>query len=95
MKIEKERLDAYLTKIRGGVCPLCGEIHWRISDKVFQVMEYEHGGLILGGAAVPVLPLTCMNCGNTYFINALVADLIDKPKKEDNAIAPVKTQEKG
>ena len=95
MKIEKDRLDAYLTKIRGGACPLCRGTQWRISDKVFQVMEYEPGGLILGGASVPVLPLTCMNCGNTYFINALVSNLIDKPQKDDDSIAPVKTQEKG
>ena len=37
--------------------------------------------LVLGGAKssiVPVIPVTCSKCGNTVFINAIVANLLEE-----------------
>lgn len=85
MNVDKKRLDSYLERISGSVCPLCGTNHWEISDKVFQVIEFDYKGILLNGASLPIVPLTCSNCGNTYFINALMAKLIDrKPSAETN-----------
>ena len=83
MKANRDKMDIYLQKIRATACPLCGNNKWNINDRVFQAIEYDHKGILLGGAAYPIVPLTCVNCGNTYFINALVAGLIDKEDSEE------------
>ena len=81
MRVEKERLDTYLKTIHGSRCPLCGNAHWQIADRVFQATEFDPNGILINGASFPMVPLTCGKCGNTYFINALVARLIDTPEK--------------
>ena len=48
MKIEQSKLNEYLKKIHGSVCPLCGNNHWNISDQVFQAIEFDYKG-IAGG----------------------------------------------
>ena len=40
MKVEQSKLNEYLKKIHGSVCPLCGNNHWNISDQVFQAVEF-------------------------------------------------------
>ena len=50
MKIEQSKLNEYLKKIHGSVCPLCGNNHWNISDQVFQAIEFDYKGILLGGA---------------------------------------------
>ena len=86
MKVNKDKMDAYLKRIKAPVCPLCNNNEWKITDQVFQAIEFDYKGILIGGAAYPIVPLTCAHCGNTYFINALVAGLIDKdpPKNEIN-----------
>ena len=83
MKIEQSKLNEYLKKIHGSVCPLCGNNHWNISDQVFQAIEFDYKGILLGGASYPMVSLTCDNCGNTYFINALKSGLLDPPDSEN------------
>lgn len=87
MKIDKDRLDNYLKKVYGSPCPLCRTNSWHIMDEVFQAIEFDYRGLIVGGSALPIVPLTCRNCGNTYFINALVANLIDPLSKKEEGIS--------
>ena len=78
MKLSQEKLNNYLKKIHGSICPLCNNNKWTISDQVFQALEFDYEGLLIGGTSYPIVPLTCQNCGNTYFINALISGLIDK-----------------
>lgn len=80
MKVDQKRIEQYIKKIKPAVCPLCGQRNWSFSNKIFQLIEFEEKGIVLGGAAFPVIPLTCDNCGNTYLVNALLADLIDRPE---------------
>lgn len=82
MEIAKEKLDRYLKKIRGPICPLCGEQDWNVTAKVFQVTEFHYNKMQIGGPAIPIIPITCSNCGNTYFVNALIAKLIDPSELE-------------
>lgn len=85
MKVNRNKMEIYLKKIRATACPLCGNNKWNITEHVFQAIEFDQKGIILGGAAYPIVPITCANCGNTYFINAFVADLIDRePSAEEN-----------
>lgn len=89
MKISQEKVNSYLRRIYATACPLCGNNNWTISDQVFQALEFDFKGLPLNGASYPIVPLTCTQCGNTYFINALIAGLIEKPKETttDNSIS--------
>lgn len=63
----------------GAVCPLCGGQKWNVTDKYFELREFNDGNIVIGGpnnSIVPVIPVTCDNCGNTVFINALSAGLL-------------------
>jgi predicted nucleic-acid-binding Zn-ribbon protein len=58
-------------------CPMCGKGPWQVQDKVFQLSEFLPGRLI-GGLMIPVIPVTCTNCGNTQLINAIIAGGIEQ-----------------
>lgn len=63
------------------VCPMCGGRAWSVSDKIFELREFNDGNFVLGGpnsSITPVIPVTCDKCGNTIFINALSTNLIKK-----------------
>lgn len=63
----------------GASCPLCGCKEWNATEKIFELREFNDGNLVLGGpnnAITPVIPVTCKNCGNTIFINALTTGLL-------------------
>ena len=84
MNIEESKVNAYLKRITPPACPLCGQKNWSVSTQVFQAPEYHRDTLIANGATPPMIPLVCVNCGNTYFINAIVAKLIEPQKKRDD-----------
>lgn len=63
----------------GKTCPMCGIGPWSVSDSVFELRTYQQGNFVVGaGPIVPVIPVTCQNCGNTIFVNALVAKVVDR-----------------
>jgi hypothetical protein len=63
-------------------CPVCQtKNNWSSTKNLYQVTEFQTDNWIGQGNALPVLPLTCENCGNIVFINAIKAGLID-PKKD-------------
>ena len=59
-------------------CCVCGNSHWNISDAVFELREFHHGSMVVGGDSriYPVIPLTCASCGNTIFLNAISLGLV-------------------
>lgn len=62
------------------VCPMCGGRAWSVSNKIFELREFNDGNFVLGGpnsSIAPVIPVTCDRCGNTIFINALSTSLIE------------------
>ena len=64
-----------------GACPLCKKKQWSVSDTVWQLPEFLKEGLMVGGTIFPVISITCNNCGNTYFLNAVVAGIVKSEKK--------------
>ena len=68
---------------------------WEITDTVFQAIEFDHKSLFINGSTFPIVPLTCNNCGNTYFINALVAKLIDPQEQSQNDNSKANEKELG
>lgn len=82
-KVDTEKLLSHLkSKWQGRPCLMCGTGNWNISDSIFELREYNQGNLVLGGGPIiPVVPITCDNCGNTVFVNAIKAGLIESNKK--------------
>lgn len=63
-------------------CNCCGHNKWNISNTLFQLIEFHHGNMVIGGEVAPVLPVICANCGNTVLVNAIVAGLVsNEPAK--------------
>ena len=80
MKIEQNKLNSLSeflkTKWSGRTCPMCQEGNWIIQENCFQIMEFNKDGLVVGGQVVPIIPITCSNCTNTIFINAILAGVV-------------------
>lgn len=74
----------------GRGCPVCGKGPWSVQDKVFQLTEFHSGSMVIGGPVVPVIPVTCSNCGNTTLINAIICGAVpaESTPPPANASAP-------
>lgn len=89
MKLSKEQQNKLIAKLNSfgslAKCTVCGNSNWNISDTVFEMREFQGGNLVLGGnqGIYPVIPLTCSTCGNTHFLNAVLLDVLDPQKKEE------------
>lgn len=78
--IESDKVIRFLNeKWLGRPCPMCGVGRWSIDQSIFQLMEYNNGGIVIGGPVIPIIPVTCTNCGNTVLVNALVANALKNP----------------
>ena len=84
-KINSEKVLNHLKdKWKGKPCPLCGVGNWNISDSVYELREFHDGNLVLGsGPIMPIVPVTCSNCGNTIMVNALLSGAVGQPKKKE------------
>lgn len=59
-------------------CPMCGNDKWSVSETIWGIQGFD-GGLIWGGSvALPLVAVTCNNCGNTVLISALSTGLLRK-----------------
>lgn len=60
-------------------CNMCGNGNWLVSDKVFELREFNNGDLIIGGGPItPLVTITCSECGNTILINPIAIGVLDK-----------------
>ena len=82
MKVDQGKVNKYIAKLKPYSCPLCHKGEWIVGDMIFHLTEYFEDELRIGGTpSFPVLPLVCSECGNTIFINALAAGLLDNDKE--------------
>ena len=51
-------------------CSVCEEEKWNLSDKIFSVPQFGPDNQP-GKQMYPVIVLTCGNCGNSLFFNAM------------------------
>jgi predicted nucleic-acid-binding Zn-ribbon protein len=74
---EKSKMIKHLEdKWNSQNCPMCGHSSWNIPSEVYEIREFHGGGLVLGPIPiVPVIPITCSNCGNTILVNSIVAGI--------------------
>ena len=75
---QRERVTKWLEeKWQDHPCAVCGVDDWSASDPV-AVKPYPED--FLGASIVPLIPVVCRNCGNTHFLNAVIAGLFP-PRK--------------
>jgi hypothetical protein len=78
-KINQQKLLTHLSeKWKGRSCSMCDARNWNLSDKLFELREFQGGELVLGtGPIIPLVVVTCNNCGNTVLVNAIKAGAIE------------------
>lgn len=64
------------------VCVICGLNNWNVHAKPLQLTEFNRGALLLGGPVIPVVAVTCMNCGNTHLFNAILLGAVQREPVE-------------
>lgn len=87
---EQERAEAWFRdKWRHGVCPVCEANDWKQTPKLGQIENLDTGGdatayPLIGMAVrrrgrIPVLCITCQNCGYFVTVNAILAGVRQAP----------------
>ena len=82
MKLTNEQQQKVIQKLQHFLinhCS-CNAHNWILNDKVFELREFQGGGLVIGGesSVFPVITVTCKDCGNTYFFNAILLGAVEK-----------------
>ena len=83
-KFDSEQFLNHLKeKWKGQPCPLCSVGNWSVTDSVYELREFHGGNVVIGGGpVVPVVPVTCSNCGNTIMVNALLSGAVEQPTEK-------------
>ena len=85
--VDFDKMSAYLKKKWGTSrkCPMCEDTHWVVSNIICETRQiYPESAEYL---FLPVVPVTCRNCGFVVLVNAKQAEQIppsspQEPKKE-------------
>lgn len=79
MEFNYDLVDSVITDKLGEhcKCSLCNKEDWGINPKLFEVRPYEKGSLNLPSTIVPFVLVSCLNCGNTHYLNAIVLKIVD------------------
>lgn len=66
-------------------CPMCSQNKWHVDTSLVTAIKLgEGGGIELGGQVMPLVAVTCMNCGNVMFVNPLVIQCLDGNDEEES-----------
>lgn len=76
MKIDREKLDAFIDSYKSYECPLCHHNGWTMPGTVFKLDEFNPEKKNYT-QILPEIPIICGHCGNTLFINAVIAGIVD------------------
>ena len=87
----EEKIIARLMEKTGGrhACSMCGNQEWFVQDKFAAVpLSDDPTNMNFGGPAMPTVPVICVKCGNTHFVNLLVLGFDLKELKFDDDAKP-------
>ncbi|MFY0400779.1 hypothetical protein [Brevundimonas naejangsanensis] len=77
MKLDDAKVRTYLTSKLGGACGSCGAKNWTYDTAVYELREFHGGNMVIGGSGIlPLLTITCTNCGTIRMINPIAAGLL-------------------
>ena len=77
---EMEQIRAAAHRVLTQPCSVCGKVDtFRISEDGFVALRLQEDleGLQLGGSTLPCVAATCLRCGKTELLNALILGLGD------------------
>jgi RNase P subunit RPR2 len=79
--VQKQKLQSQLSAIRFA-CASCKNNSFLISDRLFEIREFNAGNLVIGGDStlLPLVILTCEKCGHTIMLNAIKLGIVDSEK---------------
>ena len=77
MTLDRNKFEKHINKFKLNKCPICNQKKWIFVDKMFHLPEYVQDPDLMSNYSYPVVPIVCENCGNTLFISAIVAGLVD------------------
>ena len=75
-------IDFLNEKWKGKGCPMCGRRSLSLSENIFEIREFNDGNFVVGGQIIPLIPITCSNCGHTIFVNAIVVGAVERNNGE-------------
>lgn len=79
MDANKEKIDNFIKKLNKKKikCPLCHSDEFSVNGKIFFLQEFEYDLFSKQKTtAFPIITISCKNCGYTFLINAIDANLI-------------------
>jgi hypothetical protein len=62
-------------KWKNSACPQCTVNNWQVNGWLTMIVS-DRIGIVLGGPVIPIIALSCGNCGNTIMVNALTAGVM-------------------
>ena len=66
-------------------CEMCGQSNWTVGDQVTASVNLADGHTyVWAGPNYPIVPVTCLNCGNSKFVNVIITKTI-QPFRPPNA----------
>jgi hypothetical protein len=74
-EVEMAKIASWLnTHWHGGTtCPICGHNDWGVNPKLFEMREFQGGGLVVGFTLIqPLVIISCRVCGHVLLFNAAV-----------------------
>jgi hypothetical protein len=85
MELNSDQKILLLEKIQNPewktICPVCQHDEWQVSDTIYGIQEF---GLTsnkpLKKKVYPCVIITCPNCGNTLFLNAVILGVLNPQK---------------
>lgn len=82
----KDLINQLNNKWRNKNCPMCGQSSLIVDHKVYEVREFNNGSLISTAkdiSIIPIVPITCKECGYTMFINAILTKTVSRPNNNE------------
>ena len=65
-------------------CPMCSHNNWNVDVNLVTPLKIaDKGGVELGGRVMPLIAVTCTNCGNVLFVNPLVIQCVENSDGEE------------
>lgn len=82
IKLNQKKIEEFQKTYHPGTCEICGSTNWLMGTEMGFLNIVEDGNLTVTDRAYPLLPVTCSKCGNTKFLNVLVAGIGDHVDSE-------------
>ncbi len=105
MKLTEKEVESAIEKIDSLAlpnvkCPVCGKEEWLFNEYILETREFLFGDMALKkGVLVPYVTMSCKNCSNTIFFNAVQLGIVSPPsdneKKDGEAEADGEKKEGG